>query len=118
EGISFGLPAESIMNDFELADLDGRRMTYSQWRGTRLAVIFVQPECVHSRAVIDAVARRPPSDRMAIFVTTGEREANRDLFRAMPPEIPILLQEEVELARVWRVMNSPAVYLIAENGVT
>lgn len=113
-----GLPAQSILNDFELADLRGGNVTLSQWRGTRIAVIFVQPGCPYSRRVIDAISSRMPEDLQLIFVSTGDEDVNRALFSGLPAEIPILLQAEVELARVWRVMTSPSAYVVDPQGVT
>jgi hypothetical protein len=113
-----GLPAQSILNDFELPALDGGNMTFSQWRGTRIAVIFVQPDCPYSRRVIDTIGSRRPEEPQPIFVSTGDVDVNRELFWGFPEEIPILLQAEVELARVWRVTTSPSAYVVDPLGVT
>jgi peroxiredoxin len=116
--VSFSLPAESILNDFELPNINGRKIKYSSWRGTKLAAIFVRPSCPYSKQVVEAVARQPPSSLTPVFISTGSPEANRAFFADLPSDIPILLQEETELARVWRVMVSPCAYLIDEAGVT
>ncbi|MGI8477288.1 MAG: redoxin domain-containing protein [Thermomicrobiales bacterium] len=116
-----GLPARSILNDFELADLRGGNVTLSQWRGRRIAVLFVQPECAHSRRLLATVI----SEHMAtaervqtVFVSTGEPELNLELFAGVSTDTPALLQRGTELARVWRISATPSAYVIDAAGVT
>ena len=113
-----GLPAGSILNDFELRSLDGTWVTSSQWRGERIAVLFVQHDCPFSRRLIEAIDRWRSLPSRLLIVTTGSEEVNRELFAGAPDRVAVLLQDEMELARVWRVTRSPAMYLIDELGVT
>lgn len=116
------LPARSILNDFELPSLRGGNVTLSQWRGQRIAVVFVQSECPFSRDLIAALAARHlaglPEQPQLILVSTGGAASSLALFDTVPEKIQILLQQGMELARVWRVGETPAAVFIDAEGVT
>lgn len=116
-----GLPARSILNDFELPDLRGGNVTLSQWRGRRIAVLFVQPECAHSRRLIAAVISETAAiagQAQVIFVSTGGMAPNLELFAGVPTGTPALLQRGTELARIWRISVTPSACVIDAAGVT
>lgn len=115
-----GLPAGSLLNDCELPDLRGRHMTFSQWRGQRIAVVFIQPDCPYSARLIASIAADSAINTamQLIFVTTGDVEGNRELVASIPAGIPVLLQDGIDLAHRWRVPETPGGYLIDASGVT
>src|SRR4051812_48329481 len=56
DGRSTGLPIGSVVHDFDLPDLVGGRATLSRWLGRRLCLIFVDPRCPYSRALLPDLA--------------------------------------------------------------
>src|SRR5579875_3778368 len=49
------LPPGSGAMDFALRDTDGVMRILSDWRGTRVLLSFVVPDCVHSQAFMTAL---------------------------------------------------------------
>ena len=117
-----GLPAKSILNDFELPNLWGGNITLSQWKGQSIAVLFVQPSCPFSHELVSELRGKLPTpesvNRQVIFISNGTTAENHDLFSGFTPRTPILLQETNEVARLWRVPITPAGYFFDGDRVT
>jgi len=122
EGMSAGLPRGAVVSNFELPTLSGDRMTLAQWRGRRVALIFVDPSCPFSQRVLTDLAARPVDScdgrPMPLVVSTGTAEMNRGWIKDHGVRRPILLQEDREVAALYRVDGTPMGYLIDERGVT
>ncbi len=107
---------------FELPDLNGVRRTLSEWRGQRVLLVFMDPNCVFSRKLLpslvalmnDPVPGRPEP----LVVTTGDIAANRSLFDEAGFTNPVLLQEATEVAGAYKVDGTPMAYLINADGTT
>jgi peroxiredoxin len=117
-----GLPAGSVLHDFELKTLSGDRMTLSQWRGYRLLLVFVDPRCSPCRALLPEIAALPldGSDGrpVPILVSTGDPDENRRWMDECGVRGPVLLQDEAELAHLYLVTGTPMGYLVDAQGVT
>lgn len=115
--LSAGDPAP----EFELTDLEGRRRSLSQWRGTRVLLIFFDPDCSFCEAMAPALASvahggadgRP----VPVVVTLGDAEKNRRFARGHGLRCPVLLQEELEVMHAYGAPGTPSGYLIDENGL-
>ena len=98
---NLGRPAGSVLNDFALPALTGGTITLSQWRGRRVALIFLSPHCKHCEQILPALAAAIPhgqnTDPMPLIVSTGTAEENRRFFGDRF-SCPILLQEDSEVA--------------------
>lgn len=119
---SNGVPFGTVLHDFELPRLDGAHLTFSQTHGQRRLLVFVNPECPHSRLLVPdltAVAGRAcPSHPSLILVSTGPADAQRHLFGETSPPYTVLLQEEMELGALFEVHATPLAYLVDEDGQT
>jgi peroxiredoxin len=117
-----GLPAPSVLNDFALPTLAGGTTTLSRWRGQRLALVFVHPECPFSRRLMPLLAPGPlmvnDDAPLPVFVSSGKREINQELFGDVRDGMTVALQDDVEVARLLRVPETPAAYLVDRHGVT
>jgi peroxiredoxin len=117
-----GLPIGSVLNDFDLPQLSGGRMTLSQWRGRRVLLIFFNPRCGFCRQMSPELAALPtdPADGRAtpLVLTTGDPEENRRLVEEHGIRCPVLLQEDWEVASLYRAAGTPTGYLIDEGGAT
>jgi peroxiredoxin len=123
QGVSaVGFPPGSVLNDFALPVLGGGTMTLSQWRGRKVALIFLSPTCKHCETLLPDLARLLPegtqADPAAVIISTGTADQNRRFFAAHRPACPILLQEDSEVASLYRAMATPMAYLVDEQGVT
>jgi peroxiredoxin len=120
--LSPGLPAGSVVHDFDLPTLAGGRMTLSQWRGRRVLLIFFDPRCGFCRQLLPDLAALPGDGAdgrpLPLILTTGDAEENRRLVTAHGIRCPVLLQEDREVASLYRVDGTPMGYLIDEHGRT
>lgn len=114
------LPKGSAAPAFVLPDLNGNSRTLSEWRGRRVLLVFVEPNCSFSRTLVpyiaaladDVVEGRPSP----VVVSTGAPEENRALFDEAGFSGPVLLQERREVATAYRVDGTPMSYLVEPDG--
>jgi peroxiredoxin len=105
---------------FQLPDLNGVPRRLVEWRGQRVLLVFMDPECAFSRRLApwlagvtrDIVSGRP----VPVVVSTGSVEANRALFDEAGFTGAVLLQRDTEVAAAYRVDGTPMSYLIDADG--
>jgi hypothetical protein len=101
-------------------NLEGGYSFVSDWRGRRVALIFVQPDCADTARLLRAIAGMQPvptGDNPApIVVTFGPETVNRKLVDELGLHCPVLLQDDVEAFTVFQVSHTPASVLIDEYG--
>jgi peroxiredoxin len=121
-GLKLGRPPGSVLNDFALPILGGGTMTLSQWRGRKVALIFMSPGCTHCVKLLPdlavALAGRADSDPAPVIISSGSADQNRQLFAQYSFSCPILLQEDSEVAALYQASATPMAYLVDEKGVT
>jgi peroxiredoxin len=119
---SAGLPPGTVLNDFSLPILGGGTMTLSQWRGRELLLVFFSPDCGFCRHLLAELAMPAQPEAhsvpMPLFITKGDPEANRRLFEDYRISYPVLLQENSELASLYKVYGTPIGYAVDETGAT
>jgi peroxiredoxin len=119
---AIGLPAGCVLHDFDLPDLNGNRVTLSQWQGAKVLLIYVDPACVFSHAMLPDLASQlhgaPPNGIVPIVVTTGDPHRNRRIFAHHGIDCPVLVQEDMELADLHAVAGTPLAYLADEQAMT
>lgn len=116
-----GMPASSLLNDFELPNLAGTTTTLSQWRGQRIVLVFVDLASPYSRALLPAIAAgvaRDGEGPLPVIVSSGDAATNRALLGDVLPTIQVALQQDAEVARLFRVGVTPAAYLVDRDGVS
>ncbi len=118
---NMGRPAGSVLNDFALPALSGGTVTLSQWRGRRVALIYLSPTCKYCEQILpdlaSAIAQGQNTDPMPLIIASGSADENRRFFGDRF-SCPILLQEDSEVSSLHMVMVTPMGYLVDENGVT
>lgn len=107
--------------DFELRDIAGERRRLSEWRGRQLLLIFFDPDCVFCAEMNPSLsslsADGSDDSPVALLITVGSLEKNRQLAAAHGVKCPVLLQEQLEVMLEYGVPGTPAGYLIDENGL-
>jgi methylamine dehydrogenase accessory protein MauD len=100
----------------ELPDLNGAIVSLRSFRGTRLVVLFWDPECQFCgemlpelRAWEDNATEEAP---MLLVVSTGSEEATRK----MSLSSPVLLDPHLTAARAFGAPGTPSAVLIDEQG--
>ena len=120
---SGGLPAGSILPDFELRTLDGDQFRRSMLEGKRSVLIFLAIESPGSAAVMESirspqVRKRGLPDLVLVVDGGPEPEAVRRWLGRLPKRVSVLLQDETELASVLRVPGTPAAYALDDQSRT
>ena len=125
EGVNpgnLGMPPGSVLNDFALPLLGGGTMTLSQWRGRKVALIFLSPRCKHCEKLLPDLAavfsEGAEADPAPVIISTGSVEENQRFFGEHRIACPILLQEDSEVAALYLAMATPMAYLVDEHGAT
>ncbi len=117
-----GLPAGSVVFDFELPRLGGGTVTLSQWQGSTVLLIFFDPNCTFCRRMLPDVARleQEPADGrpVPLLISTGSAEENHQLMVQHGLRCAVLLQDDFEVARLYQVDATPMGYLIDGRGRT
>lgn len=116
-----GLPIGAPAPDFELPDLQETQRTLSGWRGTSVLLIFFDPACRFCQEMAPRLGERL-RDRgdghpAPVIVTTGDRDANRRLLSDNGVDCPILLQDDTEVATLFRAEVTPSAHLVDEHGI-
>jgi peroxiredoxin len=134
-----GLPLDSLAPDFDLPDLAGQRKTLAQCRGQTVLLIFFNPACGFCRELLPklvalnsdrAEAERnlnnpasngephseQPSWPQLLIISTGDVEANHQLFNQHKVTCPVLLQKEMEVVTAYKANGTPTGYLINSEG--
>ena len=113
---NLGTPPGSVLNDFALPRLGGGTMTLSQWRGRKVALIFVSPRCKYCENLLPDLAavlsEGVETDPAPVIISTGSVEENQRFFEEHRIACPILLQEDSEVAALYRAMATPLAYLV------
>ncbi|HXW16593.1 MAG TPA: redoxin domain-containing protein [Terriglobia bacterium] len=119
---SLGTPPGTVLNDFALPIMGGGTMTLSQWRGRKIVLIFLSPRCKHSESLLPDLAavfsEGVEADPAPVIISTGSAEENQRFLGEHHIGYPILLQEDSEVAALFRALATPMAYLVDENGVT
>ena len=124
-----GLPAGSVVPDFELPDLAGEPRSLSEFRGQPILLILFNPACGFCRDLLlklkertGSIKQRAETESVAqphvLIISTGGTEANRALFEAHPPGCTALLQRETEVAAACKAHGTPSGYLLDPAGRT
>jgi peroxiredoxin len=115
-------PPGSVGMNFELPSLMGEKWTLTRLKGRRLLLIFLSPTCPHSQARLSALAHLPanppPHLPLVVIVSRGDRETNLRLMERHGVELPVLLQDDNEVAHLYYVSGTPMAYLLHGNGIT
>jgi peroxiredoxin len=107
--------------EFELPDLAGRRRSLSEFRGSRVLLIFFSPRCGYCQKMAHDLAAMPPEGAdgwpVPLVVTTGDADENRRLVEEHGIRCPFLLQEAMEVTTgMYGVRGTPMGFLIDERG--
>jgi peroxiredoxin len=117
-----GMTAGTMLNDFSLPSLSGETMRLSQWKGRRLLLIFFHPECSFCRGFLESLGAWLKTGAAPgltpLFVSRGGAEQNRRLFEEHGIRFPVLLQEDAEVASLFRIPGTPVGYVVDERGAT
>jgi len=119
---TYGIPPGSVAMNFDLPSLSGENLTLYQFRGRRVLLIFVAPDCPASCELLAAISNLIPaeadSDVQILIVSTGGMQQNRDLMQRLGVRWPVVVQQGNELATLVFVNGTPMAYMLNAEGIT
>ena len=117
-----GLPPGSVLTDFSLPLLSGGTGALHQWSGREVVLIFVSPKCSYSIKLLPQLAAawntRAPNSPTPVIISTGDLQENQRLFAEHGITSPVLVQEDTEVAFLYRASVTPMAYLVDGQGFT
>jgi len=116
-----GLPAGMKAPDFTLPDLTGRRRSLEEFRGTRVMLVFSDPNCGPCQLLApqleEVYQRHEQNNLVVLMVSRGEASINKQKAAEQGLRFPILLQRQWEVSKAYAMFATTIGYLIDENGV-
>ena len=115
-----GLPIGAVFPDFTLGDRNSKPVSLDRLLADRKPIVFffVGPSCLPCRALMPEIAEwhTELGDRINFaVVTTGTREENAAKLE-IPYSIPVLFQEERELAEALSAKWTPTAMFVRSDG--
>jgi hypothetical protein len=112
-----GLPAGSVLPDFELTTIDGESFRRSMLMGRKSVMVFLATDSPGAAAVMESIrspqVRKRSLPELVLVVDGGVVTSSlRRWLGKLHKRVTILVQEETELAAVLRVPGTPAAYVL------
>ena len=119
---SIGLDIGDIAPDFSLETLNGEKLSLSEYRGQVVMINFWATWCPPCRAEMPDMQRfYEKSDVVILAVNQTKSETSvgkvQDFTDKLGITYPILLDQEGEIDRLYRIQPLPTTYMIDPNGV-
>jgi peroxiredoxin len=99
---------------FTLPTPEGTPWAIQDHLGAPFGLVFADPDCPPCQPLL-AEMRRRAADGIVV-VSRGAAEENRRLGAALGAAVPVVVQENREVARAFRTLETPAAYLIDAAG--
>jgi peroxiredoxin len=115
EGLESGTPAPL----FSLPDLAGEQVSLEDYRGSRVLLVFSDPDCRPCEGVLGDLAAldRERDDLAIVAVSRGELEANRRKAEDRGIEFPVVIQNGWRVSKQYGIFATPVAFLIDEDGL-
>jgi methylamine dehydrogenase accessory protein MauD len=116
-----GLERGSQAPDFEAVDVQTERLTRAtDFRGRRLILIFLSPNCLACRELIphlNEFANERRSESSIVVICYGMKRSCAEFRRMFRLELSLLADPENKIAVLYQVRATPFAFLIDENGL-
>jgi peroxiredoxin len=114
-GLTPGTPAP----DFRLPRLGGGELSLEDYRGSRLLLVFSDPECGPCDEVAPHLEQfhRTRTDFKVLMLSRRDAESNRQKMAQLGLTFPVVLQKEWEMSLRYSMFGTPIGYLIDEQGI-
>lgn len=117
-----GAPTGSVGMNFDLPSTAGEMYSLTQFKGQRVLLIFISPDCPESLAMLPALTQFPavaqPGQPRIVVISAGEMDRNRQLVEHYQIQVPVLVQERNDVSLLYFINATPMAYLLDANGVT
>jgi peroxiredoxin len=103
-----------VAPDFTLPTVTGDAWSLRDQRGSALALVFSDPDCPPCAPLMAGLKWVDQSG--IVLIGRGDAAANRQIAETAGLSMPVLLQQNREVARSYRTLETPAAYLIDARG--
>src|SRR3954468_15832847 len=112
-----GLAAGTVAPAFRLPLLNGGQVSLADYAGRRLLLVFSDPSCGPCTALLPRLELAARHAGLAVLVISrGGVDANRRKVEETGVTLPIALQAQWEISRLYGKFSTPMAYLIDERG--
>jgi peroxiredoxin len=108
------LPVGSVAPGFTLPMLAGGEWSLADRLGEPVTLLFADPDCPPCWELLEVLAVQVADD--LVIVSRRNPDENRHLVEEFGIAAPVLLQTQREVARQFRVLDTPAAYRIDASG--
>jgi peroxiredoxin len=117
-GLKAGAPAPA----FHLPDLGGRMISFEEFRGRRVLLVFTDPQCGPCEELAPHLVRlhrEHLDDGLRVMVVgRGNPDENQRKAKQYGFEFPVLLQDRKwKVSKDYGILATPAAFLVGEDGV-
>ncbi len=114
-GLKAGMPAPA----FRLPRLDGGELSLEDYRGSRLLLVFSDPQCGPCDELAPQLEQlhRQRTDFKVLMLSRSDAESNRQKVAKLGLTFPVALQKEWEISLLYGMFATPIGYLIDEQGI-
>lgn len=114
-----GLPPGSEAPDFCLPLVEGGQWCLNQYRGQQVLLVFSDPQCGPCNQLLPQLEefhRRAPSAQILI-ISRGNEAENKRKVSENGLTIPVVLQRQWEISRLYGMFATPIGYMVNEQGI-
>jgi peroxiredoxin len=116
-----GLPPGTAAPAFELPSLTGETVRLEDFRGTRVLLVFTDPDCGPCDELLPDLVRIRPAANAAgldlVLVGRGDVDENRRKRDEHGIDFPFVIQRGWRLSKEYGIFATPVAFLIDEAGV-
>jgi peroxiredoxin len=117
-----GLPADTPAPTFALPGIDGDTVSLEDYRGTRVLLVFSDPDCGPCNELAPELARlhggiAAGRNLAFVMIARGDEEANRVKRAEHGIRFPVATQPGWKLSKRYGIFSTPVAFVIDEQGV-
>jgi peroxiredoxin len=117
---SRGLPPASVIQPFDLPDVDGNRVKLEDFKGRRLLLVNWSTTCAFCEAIVKELATLQDNLEQrgveVVLMSRGDPGENREMVAGTGLRAKIVLQPEGGMVPAFARAGTPAAYLVDEHG--
>jgi methylamine dehydrogenase accessory protein MauD len=113
-----GLKPGKRAADFTLPSADGKEVSFHDFAGRKVLLVFVQGGCSPCHLVVPDLNKRQRKGEVAVLaVFNGPVEALQKWVTEVKAEFPVLSQQQFAVSKTYQIFATPFAFLIDEKGI-
>jgi len=114
-----GLKAGTLAPGFRLPRLDGGELALKDYLGTRVLLVFSDPECGPCELLMPHLEEfhHHSENVQVLMISRRDADINRRKVKALGLTFPVVLQRHWQISLLYGIFATPVGYLIDEHGI-